>query len=176
MGHWFFIFMPPTKKSQICMPPCFMPPPQFLCHPSNLKSLCHSFLCQLNISVFQRKIKIQRGISTFLAHFFHSPPFFYATHFYATLKKNEIFMPPPFYATLENLMPPFLCHPGGGIKKRGGGIKEKKQCVWVDSDQKCPIFLFFMYLIGKLWCMLHKPVFNFFSGDYEHFEFQNSEI
>ena len=24
-------------------------------------------------------------------------------------------------------MPPFLCHPGGGVKKKGGGIKKKNQ-------------------------------------------------
>ena len=47
-------------------------------------------------------------------------------HFMPPSKKNEIFMPPLFYVTLKILMPPFLCHPGGGIKKMGGGIKKNQ--------------------------------------------------
>ena len=91
-------FMSPSNFVKF-MPPFFIPPRIFLC--------------------FKEKIKVQGTKATFLIHFFHNPSFFYATHFYATLKIIEIFMPPPFYATLEYLMPPFLCHPRGWHKKRG---------------------------------------------------------
>ena len=127
--HWFFFlchlfYATPKKFSnfyatlfyatpEIFMPPLFMPPPNFKMFMPPFFMPRWIFLC------FQEKSEIQEGISTFLAHFFHSPQFFYATPFYATLKKIEIFMPPPFYATLKILMPPFLCHPGGGIKKGG---------------------------------------------------------
>ena len=73
---------------------------------------------------FQEKIEIQGGIATILKYFSYIPPFFYTTSFYATLEKIEIFMPPHFYATLKILMPPFLWHPGGGIKK-GAWYKQK---------------------------------------------------
>ena len=163
--------------------------PPFLCHPQKiLKFLCHPVLCHpwnfyaspfyatpqiwnvyatlfyatLNISVFQRINQTQKGISTFLVHFFHNLYFFYATHFYATLKIIEIFMPPPFYATLEYLMPPFLCHPGGGIKKRGGGIKKKPMAGWVGGgvggDILPPsIFLIFRY-VNKHSVLVINPV------------------
>ena len=74
-----------TPNSEMFMPPFFLHPWIFLC--------------------LEEKIEIHEGISTFLAHFFSQPSFFYAIHFHATLKKIEIFMPPskilchPFYAT-----------------------------------------------------------------------------
>ena len=126
-------FMPPPKNSRFFMPPCFMPPPEifmppFLCHPPVLKSLCHPFVCHLNyFYVSKKKLKFTKVYRHFKHNFCIASHFFYASPFYATLKNIEIFMPPPFYATLKILMPPFLCHPGGGIKKRGGGIK-KNQC------------------------------------------------
>ena len=106
---WNFYATPlyATPQVEMFMPPFFMPPWIFLS--------------------FKEKFEIQDGKSTFSTHFFYRPRFFYATTFYATLKKIEIFMPPPFYATLKILMPPFLCHPGGGIKKRGGGWHKKKK-------------------------------------------------
>ena len=130
-------FMPPRKKSKIFMPPRFMPPLKFLCHlfyatPQFWKCLCQISLCHLDyLCVSKRQPNSQRYID-FFSTLFDDPKFFYDSPFYATLKKIEIFMPPPFYATLKILMPPFLCHPGGGIKKRGDGIK-KNQCprgVW----------------------------------------------
>ena len=97
------IFMPPLimppPNFEIFMPPFFMPPWILLC--------------------FKEKFEIQEGISTFLRYFSYSPPFFYATSFYATLGKIKIFMPPS-----KSLCHPFM-PPRGWHKKKGMEIKEK---------------------------------------------------
>ena len=84
-----------TPNSEMFMPPFFLHPWIFLC--------------------LEEKIEIHQGISTFLAHFFSQPSFFYAIHFHATLKKIELFIPPS----------KILCHPfyeGGGIRKTNGPL------------------------------------------------------
>ena len=90
---------------EIFMPTLFMPPCIFdmfmqpFCIPPWI------FLC------FKENVEIQGGISTFLTHFFYNPPFFYATPFYATLKKWNLYAT-PFLSHAQILMPPFYVTPG----------------------------------------------------------------
>ena len=68
------------------------------------------------------------SFATFDFEILMPPPGFwnpYATLFYATPWRSEIFMPPTFMPPPKNLMPPRLCHPQGWHKKRGGGVKKK---------------------------------------------------
>ena len=54
--HWALVFVYATpKKSQIFMPPCFIPSSKFLCHPPILKCLCHPFLYYLEYFCVSKK-------------------------------------------------------------------------------------------------------------------------
>ena len=132
-GALFFFgtfFMPPRKNSQIFMPPCFIPPLKFLCHPflcqpPILKCLYHNFLCHLDYLCVQEKFEIQRYTSTFLTPFLFGSPFYYVTFFNATFKKIEILMPP------SKFIPP--------CKKNNGEAKNQK--IVPGREKKTVLFL-----------------------------------
>ena len=78
IGHWSLFMTPPKNRKYLCHP-VLSHPRNFYATPQFWNVYATHFYTTLNISVFQRKIRNWGSISTFLTHFFHSPPFFYGT-------------------------------------------------------------------------------------------------